>query len=109
MSVNKMHVKKGDTVIVLSGKDKGKVGKVLVAEPKAGKVIVEGVSIATKHKKPRGMGVEGGIIHQETAIYASKVALYCEKCKKGTRHAVKVLEDGSKVRYCKHCGETFNK
>ncbi len=71
----KMHVRKDDVVVVVSGKDKGKRGKVLVAQPKAGKIIVEGVSVATKHKKPRGQGEPGGIIHQETPIYASKTSL----------------------------------
>ena len=97
--VEKIHVKKDDLVIVISGKDKGKKGK----------VIVEGVNIATKHKKPRAMGQPGGIIKQEAAIYASKVMLVCPRCGKATRLAHKLLEDGNKVRLCKKCGETFDK
>ena len=98
-----MNIKRDDKVIVLSGKDKGKQGKVLVAEPKTGKVIVEGVNVATKHKKPMKQGEEGGIIKVETPIYASKVQLVCPKCGKGTRVGHKT-EGGKKVRICKKCG-----
>jgi large subunit ribosomal protein L24 len=98
-----MNIKKDDKVIVLSGKDKGKEGKVLVADPKGMKVIVEGVNVATKHQKPMRQGQEGGIIKVETPIYVSKVQLVCPKCGKATRvgHAV---VDGKKVRTCKKCG-----
>jgi len=98
-----MNIKKDDKVIVLSGKDKGKEGKVLVADPKAAKVIVEGVNVATKHQKPRKQGEEGGIIKVETPIYACKVQLVCPKCGKGTRVAYK-LDGDKKVRVCKKCG-----
>ena len=80
-----MNIKKDDKVVVLSGKDKGKQGKILVSDPKAAKVIVEGVNVATKHQKPRKQGEEGGIIKVETPIYASKVQLVCPKCGKATR------------------------
>ena len=103
----KIHVKKNDTVVVISGKDAGKQGKVLVAMPDAGKIIVEGVAMVTKHQKPRGMGMQGGIIHQEAPIYASKVMLVCPHCGKPTRLAHKMLENGAKARLCKKCGETF--
>lgn len=102
-----MHVRSNDTVVVISGKDKGKKGKVIAASPKTGKVIVEGVAMATKHQKPRQQGAPGGIIHKEAAIDASNVMLVCDKCGKATRHAHKVLEDGSKVRACKKCGAAF--
>ena len=98
-----MNIKKDDKVVVLSGKDKGKQGKVLVAEPKAGKVIVEGVNVATKHKKPTKQGEDGGIIKVETPIYASKVQLVCPKCGKTTRVGHKIT-DGKKIRICKKCG-----
>ena len=98
-----MNIKKDDTVIVLSGKDKGKQGEVLVAEPKTGKVIVKGVNVATKHQKPQKQGQEGGIIKVETPIYVSKVQLVCPKCGKGTRVGHKIA-DGKKVRVCKKCG-----
>ena len=103
--MNKVHVKTGDTVVVLSGKDKGKQGKVLQVSPKEGKVIVEGLNIATKHVKPRRQGEQGGIVEAEAAMYASKVQLVCPKCSKATRTGHKFLEDGSKVRVCKSCGE----
>ena len=98
-----MNIRKDDKVVVITGKDKGKEGKVLVADPKAGKVIVEGVSVATKHQKPRKQGEEGGIIKVETPIYACKVMVVCPKCGKPTRVAPK-LDAGKKVRVCKKCG-----
>ena len=98
-----MNIKKDDKVVVLSGKDKGKEGKILSADPKTLKVIVEGVNVATKHQKPRKQGEEGGIIKVETPIYASKVQLVCPKCGKATRVAHKLV-DGKKVRVCKKCG-----
>ena len=98
-----MNIKKDDKVVVLSGKDKGKQGKVLTADPKAVKVTVEGVNVATKHQKPRKQGDEGGIIKVETPIYASKVQLVCPKCGKATRVGHKLV-DGKKVRVCKKCG-----
>ena len=98
-----MNVKKNDTVLVLSGKDKGKQGKIMSADPKNAKVIVEGVNVATKHQKPQKQGQEGGIIKVETPIYACKVQLVCPKCGKATRVAHK-LADGKKTRVCKKCG-----
>ena len=98
-----MFVRRDDKVIVLSGKDKGKQGKVLTADPKGGKVIVEGVNVASKHLKPRKQGDQGGIVKMETPIYASKVMVVCPKCGKPTRVAHKV-ESGKSVRVCKKCG-----
>jgi len=106
--VNKVHVKKGDTVVILSGKDKGKQGKVLEVSPVEQKVIIEGCNMVTKHVKPRRMGEAGGIVKAEAPLYACKVMLVCPKCGKPTRvgHAEK---DGKKVRACKHadCTATF--
>ena len=98
-----MNIKKDDKVVVLSGKDKGKQGKVLSADPKALKVVVEGVNVATKHQKPQKQGQDGGIIKVETPIYACKVMLVCPKCGKPTRVAYK-LDAGKKSRVCKKCG-----
>ena len=98
-----MNIRRDDTVVVLSGRDKGTKGKVLSADPKAGKVIVEGVSVAKVHQKPRRQGEEGGIIKMETPIYACKVQLVCPKCDKGVRVGHKMV-DGKKVRVCKKCG-----
>lgn len=105
--LNRIHVRKKDTVMVISGKDKGKIGEVLQVIPKSGKVLVKGVNIVTKHQKPNKANMQGGLIQQEAAIYSSKVMLYCNSCKSVTRIAHKLLEDGTKVRVCKKCGETF--
>ena len=102
--MNKMNIKKGDKVVVLSGKDKGKEGLVLEAMPKAGKVIVEGINIVSRHTKPRKQGEQGGIVKKEAAIYACKVQRVCPKCNKATRPAHKLLADGKKVCVCKKCG-----
>ena len=99
-----MNIKNNDKVIVLSGRDKGKTGEVLSADPKAGKVVVQGVSVATKHQKARKQGQESAIIKVETPIYACKVMVVCPKCNKPTRVAHKVGADGKKARVCKHCG-----
>jgi large subunit ribosomal protein L24 len=104
----KLHVRKGDTVEVISGKDKNVRGKVIAAFPREGKVLVENVNMISKHQKPRGMNQPGGIIRREAPIYASKVMLVCNKCNEKTRVGRKILEDGKKVRVCKKCGETFN-
>lgn len=106
--MKKMHVKRGDIVKVIAGKDKGKEGKVVTAIPSENKVIVEGVAMAKKHQKARMQGQESGIIHKEMPIDASNVMRVCPKCGKAARTGVKVFEDGSKARYCKKCGETFN-
>lgn len=107
--MKKIHVKQNDTVIVLSGDDKGTKGKVLAVSPEEGKVIVEGVNMQTKHVKPRKQGEAGGIMKVEGAMYASKVALICtnSKCEnngKATRSKIQVV-DGKKVRVCAKCGE----
>ena len=106
--MNKMHVKRGDTVVVIAGKDKGKEGKVVAANPEANKVIVEGVAVAKKHQKARMQGQESGIIHKEMPIDASNVMRVCPKCGKPARVGVKVFEDVSKAKYGKKCNETFN-
>ena len=98
-----MKIKTGDKVIVLSGKDKGKEGKVLSADPKAMKVTVEGVNVATKHQKPRKQGQDGGIMKVETPMYVSKVQLVCPKCDKGVRVGYKYVAD-KKLRVCRKCG-----
>ena len=105
--MNKVHVKTGDTVVVLSGKDKGKKGKVLAVSPKEGKVIVEKINIVSKHIKPRRMGEPGGIIKAEGAMYASKVQVVCPRCKKPTRVGHKLYDDGTKSRICVKCGEAL--
>ena len=98
-----MKIKKGDTVYVLSGNDKGKKGEVLEVIPKTEKIIVKGVNIRKKHVKPRKQGEEGGIIPSECAIYSSKVNVVCPKCKKAVKVGYTVEKD-EKVRVCKKCG-----
>jgi len=105
---SKLKIKKGDQVIVISGDDKGKKGKVLAAYPKEGKVLVEGVNMVTKHRRPRKQGDTAGIIHQEAPIYVNKVMIICGKCKKPTRVGYQVLASGEKVRVCKKCNETLS-
>ena len=107
--MSKMHVKKDDTVVLLTGNEKyrGKTGKVLEVSPKEGKVIVEGINIVSKHVKPRKAGDPSGIIKTEAAVYASKVQVVCPKCNKPTRVGTNIYADGKKDRVCKKCGETF--
>ena len=111
MAITKLGVKTGDTVVVISGKDKGKQGKIQKAYPSNGKIVVEGVAMVKKHQKPRGQGLPGGIVDKEAPIPASKVMLVCPSCKKATRLAHKFIErEGQKpekVRVCKKCGATI--
>lgn len=106
--MNKVHVKKDDLVYVLSGKDKGKKGKVLVVIPDKEMVIVEGVNMVKKHKKPKNRYQQGGIMRQEAAIYSSKVMLICNKCSNPTKINRQVLETGEKARVCKKCKEIID-
>jgi len=107
--VSKMRIKKGDLVRVISGKDRGKEGRVLRHMPKEGKVVVEGVNLVKKHLRPSQRNPQGGIVTQEAPIYACKVMLVCPACGKATRVSRGFLEDGRKVRICKKCGEIVDK
>ncbi|MDR0978627.1 MAG: 50S ribosomal protein L24 [Lachnospiraceae bacterium] len=98
-----MKIKKGDTVQVLSGNDKGKTGEVLQVMPKDSKIVVKGVNVRKKHVKPRKQGEEGGIIPLECSIPVSKVNVVCSKCGKPTRIGLEMQKD-EKVRVCKKCG-----
>ena len=102
--MKKLSIRKDDTVIVLSGRDKGRKGKILAVLPKSGKIVVEGINMVSRHTKPRKQGEEGGIIRKEAPMYACKVMRVCPKCDAPTRPAHKVLADGKKVRVCKKCG-----
>ena len=102
--MKKVHIKVDDTVMVLSGNDKGKTGKVIAVSPEEGKAIVEGVNKQKKHVKPRKQGETGGILDVDGAMYVSKLALFCPNCEKGVRVGYKT-EDGKKVRVCKKCGK----
>ena len=105
---NKIHVKKDDQVVVISGKDKGTTGKVLKTEPATGRVYVEGANMIKKHQKARSQNDPSGIIEREGSIDASNVKLVCPKCGKATRVASVVNEDGSKNRVCKKCGAVID-
>ncbi len=100
---NALKVKKGDTAVVISGKNKGKQAKVLKVSPKEGRVVLEGVNFVTKHKKPRNQSTPGGIMKQEAPMNISNVMVVCPKCSKATRvgHEIK---NGEKARICKKCG-----
>ena len=101
--MNKLHVKKDDEVVVISGNSKGVRGTVIATSPEEGKVIVKGAHIVSKHTKARRQGEASQILKTEGAIYASKVQLYCKNCDKGVRVHHKVV-DGKKVRVCAKCG-----
>jgi len=102
-----MHVRKNDTVYIVSGKDKDKIGEVLKVNPDKNTVIVGGINIVTKHVKPNRQNMQGGIIRVEAPINASKVMLYCTSCKKSTRIKYEFADDGTKVRICRHCERTM--
>ena len=104
-----LHVKKGDTVLVIAGKDKGKSGKVLTAIPADNAVIVSDVNIVSKHKKPRSAQDKGGIIKRENKIDSSNVQIICPECGKATRVAHAVDENGKKFRQCKKCKASLDK
>jgi large subunit ribosomal protein L24 len=102
---NKVHVRTGDTVVVLSGKSKGSKGKVIAVSPKERKLIVEGVNMVSKHVKPRSAGQQGGIVKTEGALYSCKVQLVCPHCSAPTRIAHAFDDNGKKRRCCKKCGK----
>jgi large subunit ribosomal protein L24 len=108
MATPKIHVKKGDRVMVITGKDAGKIGKVIDVMPKTNRVVVEGVSIVKRHTRPTKKIAKGGILEQEAPIHASNVMYYCSNCKKPTRLGKKI-ENEKKVRVCKHCGDAVDK
>lgn len=106
---NKLHIKTGDRVIVIAGKDRGKVSNVKKALPQKNQVLVEDANMITKAMKPNPMAnFQGGLIKMEAPLNVSKVMLYCQKCEKATRISYKILENGSKTRVCKKCGEQFD-
>lgn len=106
---NKLHVKKDDTVIVITGKDKGKKGRIIAAYPRENRVLVEGVNMVKKHSKPSQQNPQGGILDQEAPIHVSNVMLVDPKTNKPTRVGYKVLENGQKVRVAKKSGEVIDK
>jgi len=103
------HVRKGDTVMVVAGKERGKKGKVLRVLKDKGRVLVEHVNMIKKHQRPTQKLRQGGIIEREGALHVSNVMLVCGKCDKPTRAATKILADGRRVRVCRKCGETLDR
>ncbi|MEW5761938.1 MAG: 50S ribosomal protein L24 [Bacillota bacterium] len=102
-----VRIRKGDAVLVTTGKDAGKKGKVLAVLPRRNRVIVEGVNVVKRHTRPTRKVPQGGIVEKEAPIHASNVMLLCTRCHQPTRVARRVLEDGRKVRACKKCGEVI--
>jgi len=103
----KLNIRKGDTVVIIAGKDAGKRGKVVTALPKEQRVIVEGINIVKRHTRPTRRIPQGGIVEKEAPIHVSNVMLLCSKCHQPTRAARRILADGSKTRVCKKCGEAI--
>jgi large subunit ribosomal protein L24 len=101
----KSRLKKGDFVQVIKGEDIGKKGRIIRVIPEEGKVLVEGINFVMKHTKPKAVDKQGGIIQMEKPVSISNVMYFCMKCNKPTRLKIKILQDGSKTRYCKRCGE----
>ncbi|QGP91828.1 50S ribosomal protein L24 [Neomoorella glycerini] len=108
MPPSKVHVKKGDLVMVITGKDAGKKGKVLSVDRAKGRVIVEGVNIVKRHTRPTPRTPQGGIIEKEAPVASSNVMLFCNKCNRPTRIGKQFLADGTKTRVCKKCGEVID-
>ena len=110
--MNKVHVKTGDTVVVINGKNRGRKGKVMQVSPAEDKVIVEGVNVVTKHVKPKKMGEQGGLVKAESALYASKVQLVCPKCGAATRVGHTNVDNKNvktfSMRVFKKCGSQFD-
>jgi len=109
VEMKKISVRRGDKVLVLSGKDKGKKGKVITTYPRLGKVKVESINIIKKHAKPTRKVPQGGIREMEAAFPASKVVVVCPACSKPTRIAKKILPDARRIRICRKCGESLDK
>ncbi|MDI6689196.1 MAG: 50S ribosomal protein L24 [Actinomycetota bacterium] len=105
----RLKARKGDKVLVIAGKDKGKKGKVLVALPKRERVIVEGVNVVKRHTRPTQRNPQGGIIEKESAIHVSNVQLICPNCGQPTRIGKREISEGKRVRICKKCGQDIDK
>ena len=103
-----MNIRKNDTVIVISGKDKGKKGKVRFAYPKNDTLIIEGINFIKRHAKATRQARQAGVIELEAPVHLSKVMLLCDKCSKPTRIGFRFLEDSKKVRFCKICQEVID-
>ncbi len=106
--MNKIRIKKGDTVLVTSGKEKGKRGKILHVSPSSNKAIVEAVNMASHHERPSRVNPQGGVLQKEAPLHVSNLMLVCPKCGRATRVGVTIFDDGTKARVCKKCSETID-
>ncbi|MBE0597498.1 MAG: 50S ribosomal protein L24 [Desulfuromonadales bacterium] len=109
MAAIKLHVKKNDMVMVIAGKEKGKSGKIIRTLPDKGRIVVESLNIVKRHSRPTRANAQGGIIEKEAPMAVSNVMLVCSACNQPTRTGIRVLEDGSKARFCKKCNEIVDK
>jgi large subunit ribosomal protein L24 len=103
-----VQIRKNDSVMVISGKERGKTGKVLRVKPKEDAVIIERMNVVKRHTKPRGPQQSGGIVEKEASIPASNIMIMCDKCNAPVRMGRRVLADGNKVRVCRRCGEALD-
>ena len=109
MAARKLHVKKNDMVMIIAGKEKGKSGKVMRVLPEKERVLVENLNKVKRHTRPTRTNAEGGIIEREAPLALSNVQLICKACSKPTRTGIRVLENGTKARFCKKCDEIVDK
>jgi large subunit ribosomal protein L24 len=109
MITPRLHVKKNDLVTVVTGREKGKSGRVLKVIPETGKLIIEKINFIKRHTRPHGQQRQGGILEKEAPLHASNVMLLCEKCNKPVRTGHRTLEGDKKTRVCRRCGEIFDK
>ncbi|MCF6265182.1 MAG: 50S ribosomal protein L24 [Desulfuromusa sp.] len=109
MSTVKLHVRKNDLVKIIAGKEQGKTGKVLRVYPAKRRVLVESLNVIKRHTRPNQLNPEGGIVEKEAPLSLSNVMLVCGSCNQPTRTGIRLLEDGSKTRYCKKCNESVDK
>lgn len=109
MIVPKYHIRKNDLVMVTKGKERGKSGRVLKVFPEKGKLLVEKINFIKRHSRPHGQQRRGGIIEKEAPLPIYNVSLLCEKCNKPVRIGHRLVEGGKKTRFCRKCGEIFDK
>ena len=109
MMTPRLHIRKNDLVMVVNGKEKGKSGRILRVMPEKEKVIIEKINFIKRHARPHGKQRQGGILEKEAPLHASNVMLLCEKCNKPVRIGHRVVEGSKKARYCRKCGEIFDK
>jgi large subunit ribosomal protein L24 len=109
MAVKKIHVEKSDMVMIMAGKEKGKSGKIIKVFTDKGRILVENLNIVKRHSRPTKANAQGGIIEKEAPLASSNVLLLCGACSKPTRTGMRILEDGSKARFCKKCNEIVDR